>query len=128
MNDPYTRCGSRPDPASADRGGGGGDAPAVCRNLHGQRIDRSSHAGRFGLGNMTYDGPARHPAFCTRPSQLYDLTADPLEQRNLAGFRPDVQARLLALLLAHVRMVEAGNPAVARQAKSSLGCERRSLW
>ena len=94
-----------------------------CRNLHGQLLDRSSPTARFGLGNMTYDAAARHPAFCARPAQLYDLEADPLEQTDLAPSRPDVYARLLDVLLAHVRTVEAGNPAIARQgAESRLGC------
>ena len=59
----------------------------------------------------------------------YDLTADPLELTNLARARPEVYRRLLTLLLAHVRTVEAGNPAIARQgaarAAGLMGCARR---
>ena len=122
VNDPYRRCAQPRGPEPA------------CRNLHGQRIDaprqqqqpqqQPQQAKRFGLGNMTYDSPARHPAFC-EVRQLYDLSADPLERTNLVTARPDKAAEMLQLLVAHVRRVEAGNPAVARQtgkASRLLGC------
>ena len=136
VNDPTMRCA--PDSRHSH---------AVCRNFHGQKIDRrpptaaaatssssaaaaaAAHNGstrpsmrtdlvgvtrRFGLGNMTYDAAARHAAFCDR-RQLYDLVADPLEQTNLAAQQLEVYAQLLELLISHVRRVEAGNPAIARQ-------------
>ena len=71
---------------------------------------------------MTYDAAARHRGFCER-RQLYHLRDDPLEQTNLAASRPEVYERLLSVLVQHVREVEAGNPAVARQpAGSRMGC------
>ena len=76
VNDIYDRCS---DAA----------VTTTCRNFHGQRIDKhGAGAMRFGLGNMTYDAAARHPAFCHR-RQLYDLSSDPLEATNLAASRPD---------------------------------------
>ena len=150
VNDPIKRC-LRDDDGDGDAAAHGARAgiatstTSVCRNFHGQRIDRlaaaahkvSFHAPnasitkavakaaaprRFGLGNMTYDASARHPAFCAR-RQLYDLVSDPLEQTNLAAARPDKYRELLAMLIRHVRRVEAANPAIARQgAHSMLGC------
>ena len=55
VNDPYAGCTDGGD-GTSDGGG--------CMNLHGERINKS--VARFGLGNMTYDAPARHPAFCQR--------------------------------------------------------------
>ena len=132
INDPHMRC-ARDDDGSA--------SPTACRNFHGQRIDRMSSpthqpsasvatngtsqltGRRFGLGNMTYDASARHAAFCAR-RQLYDLTSDALEQTNLVRTRPDKYRELLELLVRHVREVEAGNPAIAKQAgkRTLLGC------
>ena len=100
--------------------------------MHGQRIDvpapdsaNASHKSdvvgkRFGLGNMTFDAVARHPAFCDA-RQLYDLRKDPLEQHNLAREHPAKCAELLAVLEAHVLRVESANPAVARQAATLSG-------
>jgi hypothetical protein len=83
-----------------------------------------SSAPRFGLGNLTFDAPARHGAFCDR-TQLYDLTNDPLEQTNLAtpALLPQHRATydaLMQLLLQHVATVEAANPAVARRGAAGL--------
>ena len=56
---------------------------------------------------------ARHPRFCDR-RQLYHVERDPLEQRNVADAHPEVYDSLLALILAHVRSVEAASPVVKR--------------
>ena len=88
-----------------------------------QRLRATNRSGLLlGLGNMTYDAVARHPAFCDRV-QLYDVASDPLEQDNLARAQPRVYAELLGLILKHVQRVEAGNPAVARRlTRTSLSC------
>lgn len=93
----------------------------LCRNLHGEAIDRrqcnfTAHGGslsRAGVCNMTYDAVARHRSFCDR-RQLYHLPSDPLEQVNVASLYPAKFAELLDLVLQHVGRVEATNPAVAR--------------
>ena len=110
---------------------GGGDA--VCRNFHAEEIEvgecnftasapaanatvgikERGHLRALGACNMTYDAVARHPRFCDR-RQLYHVDDDPLEQRNVAAAHPDVYDSLLALILAHVRSVEAASPVVKR--------------
>ena len=106
VNDPIDRCR-----AAAD---------GTCRNLHGETIDRyqcnftaNGHMGNrlVGACNMTYDAVARHAGFCDR-RQLYNLDADPLEQRNVVAEHPVLYHELLGLIVAHVRRVEASNPAV----------------
>ena len=144
VNDPHRRC----VPSGSDGSGRNG-----CRNFHGQRIDlqpalsplaavsslnatRDGGGGggiggggslkRFGLGNMTYDAAARHPAFCAT-RQLYDLRSDPLEQHNLVTEQPGKYAELLHVLESHVHVVEAANPAVARQMANRAGGGRGSI-
>ena len=110
---------------------GGGDA--VCRNFHAEEIEvgecnftasapaanatvgikERGHLRALGACNMTYDAVARHPRFCDR-RQLYHVDDDPLEQRNVADAHPEVYDSLLALILAHVRSVEAASPVVKR--------------
>ena len=102
----------------------------TCRNLHGEAIDKfqcnftaNNHTGSrlkdkdgnvvVNQCNMTYDAVARHPRFCDR-RQLYHVDDDPLEQRNVADAHPEVYDSLLALILAHVRSVEAASPVVKR--------------
>lgn len=50
------------------------------------------------LGSGGWPPPAGGPSVPGAPGQLYDLEADPRERRNLFGERPDVVARLQALL------------------------------
>ena len=153
VNDPTTRCGSRSDPAAEEIDELASAKGRVCRNFHGLIVATvppstppavsdavgapgtghrpsigagfSSLSGlRFGLGNMTFDAAARHPAsFCDR-RQLYNLRDDPLEQKNLATSQPDVYDRLLSKLLDHVRSVEAANPAIVRAQGGLMGCGR----
>jgi arylsulfatase A-like enzyme len=107
INDPIDRCRAASD--------------GTCRNLHAESIDRyqcnftaNGHLGNRLVCNMTYDAVARHAGFCDR-RQLYNLEADPLEQRNVVAEHPNLYGELLALIVAHVRHVEAGNPAVANR-------------
>lgn len=118
VNDPRDRCAASP----------------ACRNLHGEEIDRyqcnftaNHHGGggarHKGACNMTYDAVARHAAFCDR-RQLYNTEADPLEQRNLVEAQPRVYDELLALIVAHVRSVEAGNPSIRNPSNKLRMCDR----
>lgn len=126
VHDPVDRC--RPW-----RGDG-----TPCRNFHAERVQvaqcnftslqAAASERTRGACNMTYDAVARHARFCDR-RQLYHLERDPLEQENVAERYGSEYDALLALLLAHVRHVEASNPAVARslarQSNANHPCSRK---
>jgi arylsulfatase A len=71
--------------------------------LHSEAGVFALRAGRWKLiegaeGSGGWPPPAGGPPVSGAPGQLYDLEADPREQRNLFAARPDVVARLQALL------------------------------
>ena len=78
-----------------------------CRNLHGLVLNESTRPNSSKrYTKMSYDAPARHPAFCSR-QQLYDQQEDPLEQRNVIAEHAEVAGRLRRLVFAHVALMEA---------------------
>lgn len=83
-----------------------GAPPEVPREhlvLHSEAGVYALRAGRWKLiegtrGSGGWPPPAGGPPVPGAPGQLYDLEADPQERRNLFDERPDVVARLQALL------------------------------
>lgn len=71
--------------------------------LHSEAGVFALRVGRWKLiegteGSGGWPPPAGGPPVAGAPGQLYDLEADPRERRNLYGERPDVVARLQAVL------------------------------
>ncbi|MBC7234281.1 MAG: sulfatase-like hydrolase/transferase [Chloroflexi bacterium] len=54
---------------------------------------------------MVYDGRYKLVVSSERPPLLYDLTADPYEDRNIADQRPELVSRLREVLAAHTGFV-----------------------
>ncbi len=65
--------------------------------------DPADYAGRFAYDDLATVGPGTH---------LFDLRSDPGETRNLIAERPDLAARLLALLEAHVGAAQTPEPSL----------------
>ncbi len=103
----------------ADRiaGSDGGRLDALAElgpEIHSLRTDRWSYIynpkGFTSPGGSERD-PGNRGWFRMPGEQLYDLRADPREQENLAGDRPDVAARLRERLLARVGSGSSPSPA-----------------
>lgn len=92
-------------------------ADTLCRSIHGIKlppIANRSAPGADGGGvtakaskiKFVYDVRERHPVHHCDREQLYDLAADPAEQRNLASAQPERVEAMRKLILAHVAAVE----------------------
>lgn len=79
------------------------ELPALIETCQNSREPSSFYGIRYGGFKYAYD--ANDPKV---PEELYDLSADPEETRNLAQSRPDKVAELRRLIETHIAQAEAG--------------------
>ena len=81
---------------------------AECRSIHGLKVSaRNNDDLKASKVKFLYDVRERHPVHHCDRVQLYDLAADPAEQRNLAAAQPERVETMRRLVLGHVKAVEA---------------------
>lgn len=94
-------------------------ADTQCRSIHGLKVpatrssNESAASAKANKIKFIYDVRERHPVHHCDKVQLYDMTADPAEQRNLALEQPERVASLRALLMRHVEAIESNGNADA---------------
>ena len=80
---------------------------ALCRSIHGIKLPAVQNLSKASKIKFMYDVRDRHPQHHCDRVQLYDLAADPAEQRNLAAAQPERVETMRRLVLGHVKAVEA---------------------
>jgi arylsulfatase A-like enzyme len=93
-------------------------ADSLCRSIHGIKLPSVANQSAEGGGaagaklakiKFLYDVRERHPLHHCDRVQLYDLTADPAEQVNLAASQPERVSLLRTFIDSHVTAVEAAS-------------------
>ena len=81
-------------------------ADSLCRSIHAIKLPEEDNLAKGSKIKFMYDVRKRHPVHHCDRVQLYDLTADPAEQHNIAALQPERVDAMRKLILSHVARVE----------------------